>query len=241
MKPFTWSYSRLKNFENCALKAHECDDLKHFQDGGEEMLWGNQVHGALAGAVSGKDHIAIARKGMEPYKKWAGGVRLLAKQLDGDLQVEQKYAITRGLVACPYFDKDKNNPLAWYRGIADVAILYPRVGPTRALALDYKTGKVFHDGVQLFLMAACIFATYPTIEEIDTRFIWLKYPDAAPSEDNFKRSQLRDMWAPVLDRVARMEDAYIKNYFPPTPSGLCRKHCPVTTCEFNGQYHNAGR
>jgi PD-(D/E)XK nuclease superfamily len=233
MKGFTWSYSRLKNFETCALKSHECDDLKHFKDESKEMLWGNEVHAAIASGATGQP----VAETLQVYGNIGRRLRNLAAVAKGNLLIEQKYALTRELTPTPYFDVSKSDPKVWYRGIADAVL----VMPPKARAWDHKTGKIFEDGVQLFLMAACVMAFHSDVDEVETRFIWLKN-GVQGNPFVYKRSQLREYWAPVLDRVKRMEDAYLSGTYSPNPSGICRRHCPVTTCQFHGLYNNnAGR
>ena len=48
-KPFSWSYSRVKNYRSCPLKHYHVDIKKDYKEDESEILtWGNEVHGALA-------------------------------------------------------------------------------------------------------------------------------------------------------------------------------------------------
>ena len=68
-KPFTWSYSRLKNFEACPKRHYEIDIAKAFKDeDGTALVWGNEVHNALAARVSKGVPLP---KGMEHFEHWA--------------------------------------------------------------------------------------------------------------------------------------------------------------------------
>ena len=64
-------------------------------------------------------------------------------------------------------------------------------------------------------------------------FLWLK--DKAVDKEHFKRSDIGAIWSRFLPRVERLEKAVKDGDFPPKPSGLCKKWCPVTTCEFHGE------
>jgi hypothetical protein len=99
--------------------------------------------------------------------------------------------------------------------------------------LDWKTGKILEDGVQLALMAACVFAHHPQIQKLRTEFVWLK--EDATTRADFTREDMVKVWAGVLPRVEVLEKAYKTTDFPPTPNNLCRKWCPVTSCPYHGR------
>lgn len=216
-KSFSWSFSKLKNFKTCAKRHYEVDIQKNFQDGSEQLVWGNEVHDALAKACAGKSSLPAT---MKDYQKWVD----LVQQGGGELRVEQKYAITADFQPTEFF-----SPRAWYRGIADVV----RVDGPVALAIDWKTGQIKHDSIQLMLMASCIFAFYPRVQRVKTEFIWLK--DDCHTDDTFDRATIRDEWIGVLEDVHQYETAVKTLSFPPNPGPLCRRHCPVLSCPFHGK------
>lgn len=218
VKPFAWSYSKVKNFESCPRRYKRVDVDKAFKDESEQLDFGNKLHDALAAYIGKGTTLPSA---FAAYKNWADKVK------DGDgftILVEQKYAIRQDMSPTTWFGKD-----VWYRGIADVVKM---CGPV-ALAVDWKTGKVLEDGVQLALMAQCLFSHYPELQVIRTEFIWLK-EDATTRED-FKRDDMASIWAGVLPRVAALQHAHTTNEFNPKPGYLCRKFCPVIDCEHNGR------
>lgn len=218
-KSFAWSYSKLKNFESCPKRSWHLDIAKDVKDEeSEHIAYGNAVHKALAARI-GDERTALP----EPFKgleKWAERVL----KSDGKIYVEQQLAITSDFGQTTWFGSD-----AWYRGIADVIKI---VGPV-ALAMDWKTGKVLEDGVQLALMAQCVFAHFPEVQKIRTEFIWLK--EDATTRADFTREDMVKVWAGVLPRVKMLEEAHKMTTFPPKPGNLCRKWCPVTQCPHQGQ------
>lgn len=214
-----WSYSRLKNFETCAKKYYEVDVTKHYNDSNEQLLWGNEVHAAIANALTGKAPLPGT---MSEYQQWVDHVR----GFNGSLRVEQKYALTRDLQPCEYFA-----PKVWYRGVGDAVLIAP--DETFALVWDWKTGKLLHDHVQLFLMAACVFAYHPKVRTVRAHFVWLK--DGAKTHDDYRRKEMGNEWIPVLDRVGAFEAAAKNFEYPPKPSGLCMRNCPVISCAFHGK------
>src|SRR5258708_567868 len=152
-KGYAWSYSKLKNFETCPKRHYEIDIAKSYveeQEPGGPLDWGDRVHKALAKACTGA---AALPPEMKDYQHWVDRVRAGP----GTLLVEQKYAITRAFEKATYFAPD-----VWYRGIGDVVRLD---GPV-ALVLDWKTGKILVDSVQLMLMAQCIFSHYPEVKMV---------------------------------------------------------------------------
>jgi hypothetical protein len=216
-KKFSWSYSKLKNFETCPKKYHAVDVSKTFKEGESETLtWGNEVHKHLANRIEKKIELP---NGMKSFEKWVEPI----VTTPGKILVEQKLSITEEFTACGFFDAD-----VWFRGIGDVIKV---VGPV-ALVVDWKTGKILDDSQQLALMAACVFAQYPEVQRVRSEFIWLK-EDATTRED-FKREDMHKMWGSLWPRIKQLENAHEKMDFPPKPSGLCRRYCPVTSCPHNG-------
>jgi hypothetical protein len=216
-KPFTWSFSRLKNYETCPRRHLEVDINKKFVEPvepGGALDWGNQVHNALHVALRDDTPIPAEMVDYKPYVE-----RLRAGP--GDLYVEQKYAFTRDFQKTSYY---ANN--VWYRGIADAV----RINDDHALTLDWKTGKVQVDSVQLMLMAQCIVTHFPQVQKVGAVYVWLK--DNTETLEFYTRQDLADKWVSLLPRVQAMEKAAINNHYPPKPSGLCRSYCPVKSCEF---------
>lgn len=220
-KPFSWSYSKLKNFETCPKRYYNIDVTKRVkEEESEELSYGNAIHKALAEAISGK---APLPKEFEKMQKW---VDMVAGVSNGsaNILVEQKLAIDIDFGPASFFDN-----AAWYRGIADVIKI---VGPV-ASVLDWKTGKILEDGVQLALMAQCVFAHHPDVHAIRTEFIWLKHD--ARTRCDFQRADMVKVWAGLLPRVKQLEAAHARDEFPPKPNPLCRRWCPVAACPHHGE------
>lgn len=219
-KPFAWSYSKLKNFETCPKRSWHCDHAKDVkEEESEQLQYGNMLHKALAGAISGESPLPKHFANLQPWVE-----KVTSGSYDKVL-VEQQLAITKDFGATEWFGRD-----AWYRGIADVVKI---VGPVAAV-LDWKTGKIQEDGVQLALMAACVFAHHPEIQKIRTEFVWLK-EDGATTRADFSRADMPSVWSGVLPRVAMLEDAVKNVNFPPKPGFLCRRWCPVQQCPHHGE------
>lgn len=220
-KEWAWSYSKLKNYDVCPKRHYEVDVLKNYSDndgaGQAKLAEGNDAHDCLAKAC--RDALPLPER-FKHYQIWVDRVRAGP----GQLLVEQKYAITRDFRPTTYFARD-----VWYRGIGDVV----RIDGPVALVLDWKTGKILEDSVQLMLMAQCLFSHYPQLKRVRSEFVWLK--DECTSPEVFDRQEVANAWIDLLPRVATLEQASKTMTFPPKPGGLCKKYCPVVSCPFHGK------
>jgi hypothetical protein len=218
-KPFAWSYSKLKNFEVCPKRHWHVDIAKDAKEAeSEDLRWGNLVHSSAAKRLSVGSPLP---QGMDKVEEWCQ--RLL--QGPGTILVEQKLAIAKDFAPCDWFAKE-----AWYRGVADVI----KINGAVALAIDWKTGKILEDAVQLALMAACIFAHHPTIKRIRTEFVWLKEGGVSSRED-FDRDNMAVMWRNLWPRIESLEHAHNTLSYPAKPGRLCRRWCPVAVCPHHGE------
>ena len=214
-KSFAWSFSRLKSYETCPFRYQQVDVLKAFREAkSKELDWGDFVHKTFANVLLGKLQLPTE---MKDYQKWIDGIH----KLPGELYVEQKYAIDKDFKPVGYFDDN-----VWFRGIGDAVKIYK----TRGAIVDWKTGAIKVDSVQLMLMAQCLFSYFPQLEVVHTAFVWLK--DGVTTPEQFTKQDIADSWLGLYGRVNELENATKTNNFPPKPSGLCRKHCPVSSCQY---------
>jgi hypothetical protein len=226
-KPFSWSYSKLKNYETCPKRHYHVDLVRDFrEEESEALLWGNQVHERLARIVANggmrPDDIPAAHDHIE-Y------MRVMAKVPGVRLITEGKYAVTEGFTLEDIKPVDWFDKRAWFRSIADVAVL----GDKTAFAADWKTGKVLDDSVQLALMAVCIFVHHPNIMEVTTRYIWLK--EDAITEEVFERGDVTAIMTRLAPRIQALKTAHETQTYNPKPGYLCRRYCPVTSCPHHGK------
>lgn len=220
-KEFTWSYSRLKNYRACPKKHYHVDIAKDFKEAeGEALTRGNEIHKAMADRVANGKPLPALLAEFEPEAQ-----SVLASVQPGDLLlVEQNIAIKRDFTAAGYFE-----PGVWYRAKSDVV----KVRGDVAAAIDWKTGKIQEDNIQLALMAACVFAAYPKVMKILTRYVWLG--NHAKTDLLLTRDDMVKLWNVLLPEVAGYEEAVKMTNFPPKPSGLCKAYCPVTSCPYHGK------
>lgn len=222
-KPFAWSYSRLKNFETCP-KRHYMIDISRAvrEEESEELKWGNSLHKAAALRLDPN----VRKKlpvGMEMLEPWCERL----EKTPGKIYTERQLAIASDFGPCEWFAKGERP--AWFRSVCDVL----KVNGQVAIAIDWKTGKIVEDSVQLALMAACIFAHYPELEKIRTEFIWLKF-DASTRAD-FAREEMPSVWRNLWPRIEALKAAHDNFDYPAKEGGLCKRWCPVTACPHNGR------
>lgn len=218
--PFAWSYSRLKNYEACPYKHQQVDLLKTYkEEENDQLLYGNRIHKAAAERL-GPEKKPLPKEYRKVLGKYCDGL----EKTPGEIHVELSAALTEDLQPCGYFDPD-----VWLRMKIDVVKLNSPV----ALVLDWKTGKIIDDSVQLALSAAWVFAQYPDIKRVRSEFIWLKFK--ARTHATLKRSDMPTLWASLEDRIGAMKQSADSGIYPKKKSGLCGRYCPVTDCEHNGQ------
>jgi hypothetical protein len=219
-KNFSWSYSKINNSETCGKRHYEIDLARNFKEPEDPygpLAWGNKVHEALASSL--KNGTALEGDAAE-FSTWADRVR----EGPGELLIEQKYAITKEFAPTAWA-----SPFAWFRGIGDAVRIYDDV----ALGLDWKTGAVKDDSVQLALLAQCLFSHYPDVKVVRTEFIWLAYD--INTTEIFRREEMGDFWARFMPRVDKYREMIETKDFKPTPNGLCKRYCVVTSCPFHGK------
>jgi len=216
-KQIPWSYSRLNSFETCPKKFYQLSVAKNIKEKeSEAMRYGREVHKAIELRISKDKPLPINLQHIEPViAKFASA--------NGQILVEQQLALNVNLEPTGWFDKD-----VWCRAIVDYAV----VNKSRALIVDWKTGQLSDDFTQQKVAAAIFLRYFPEVAEIDMMYYWLK--DKKPTHETLQKEDVKHVWSAVLKRVRRYQQAHIEESFPPRPSGLCKKHCPVTSCPHHG-------
>ena len=227
---FSWSFSRLKNFETCPRRYYEIDVLKHHGEGppSEELQRGDDLHSAMRNRVVGTSKLPPEFSYMESW----------AKKLTQDLhpyqiiQCELKLSTDAQGKPTSYFDKT-----TWLRTKIDYLRTLPTLkeGIDIGHIVDYKTGKPpkVWDGTQLLLNAYTVFASYKHIQTLRVDYLWTEYNDT--THETYNRSEVPKQMEALLPRVNALEQATRANEFPAKPCGLCRDYCPVNSCEYWGK------
>lgn len=213
-----WSHTSLTAYETCPKQYYHTRVAKDVpQSFGEAALWGQKVHKLL-------EERAKVGTALPDYLEFCEPILSSILEKDGTLLVEEKMAVDANLHPVEFFDKK-----AWGRGVVDIG----KVNEHTAVIFDYKTGARKPENDQLRLFSAFTFAKYPWVNKVIGGFIWLK--DKKLDKQVFTRKQhMAELWGEIIPRANRVDKAYQDNVWPEKPSGLCRAHCPVKSCKFNG-------
>lgn len=215
-----WSHSSLTSFETCAKRYWHLNVQKDYvEPKSDHQSWGLDVHKAMERRLKNGEDLPLGMRQYEPL------IAPLAA-LPVDPIVEQKLAIDVNLQPTSWF----GDPV-WCRVIIDAAF----ISGTRALVLDWKTGKRKDDNDQLALMAGVMFAQMPELDLVESGFVWLQEPlSTAIARASFTRGDIPAIWDRFLGRVSEFQRAHATTEFPPSPSGICRRFCPVRSCPYHG-------
>ena len=216
MADFTWSYSALKEYENCPKKYYEIRVAKTYTViPSEKMIYGTEVHKALEDYVKDGKELALN------YLRFKGAVDELIA-IPGEKYAEYEMALGKDKSPCAFDD-----PNRWVRGIVDLLI----VDNDYAFIVDYKTGSNrYPDPKQLRLMSLMAFAHFPQVNKIKAGLLFVMHNTFITEE--YKREDIESSWGKFTVPLARLDNSYETNTWVANSTPLC-KFCPVKTCEFN--------
>lgn len=211
-----WSYSRLHSFLECpkqvwhnsvAPKGHP-DRIPYVQN--KYQIAGEEIDNALCARIS--KGVALPAK----YAEYEGLCEVLASA-PGSRFTQLKLALDQAFAPCGTMDRDR----VWVRANVDFAY----IDGSFAGFYDFKNGQIRIDEKQLKLYAIVGFHTFPDLQTIDTKYIWLKH--GMPTERTYHRRELNDLWQDFIPDVERMQVAYHTNHWPAQPDPKSCKWCNV--------------
>lgn len=213
---FAWSYSHLKNFETCPKRYYHYQVRKDIvEPESDQLREGNKLHKVFENRLKGE----ALPFGFGHYESILARIAAAPGQTLG----EQKLALTAEFKPVAFFGKG-----VWFRTVIDAG----KLQATRATIFDWKTGKPAEDLTQLQLMSATLFHHNPTLQRVSAALVFVNHEHVEPA--HFTRESLPEIWNEVLPRVRRLQAARQSMEFPPTPSGLCKRYCAVTSCPHHG-------
>lgn len=220
---FTHSHSSINMYEQCPRQFESRYVIKEKKEPqSEQQKWGDLVHTAMEDRVRGTLATPLP-EGMENFERVLEVVRV-AKGAGLTVLAEQKIAVSRDGTPVDFWSK-----YAWVRGKVDLSIL----GRTLGDLSDYKTGKWKSDKEQMRLTAWMAFDYWPALQWIKTRYHWLNGGDQ--NQETHTRETIAPVGVDIKRRIIRIEDALASGHFEPKPNGLCKAHCGVLSCTFNGR------
>jgi CRISPR/Cas system-associated exonuclease Cas4 (RecB family) len=216
MAQYTWSYSALKEYENCPKKYYEIRVAQNYTViPSEQMIYGTEVHKALEDYVKDGKELALN------YLRFKPAADALI-DIPGEKYPEYEMALSRDKTPCDFADSNR-----WVRGIVDLLI----VDGDYAFIVDYKTGSSkYPDPKQLRLMSLMTFAHFPNVNKIKAGLLFVMHGSFVTEE--YTREDLDKSWAKFNGPLGRLDNSYDNNVWPPNPTPLC-KYCPVKSCDFN--------
>jgi hypothetical protein len=223
--PPAWSYSSITLFDQCPKKYYHLRVAKDIKEpDSEAMMYGKDVHTAAENFM---------RDGTPVPEKYAFMRPMLEKlqAIPGDKHCELKMGLKKvdgRLMPCGFFDKE-----VWFRGVADLLIINKDKGEGRVI--DYKTGKSakYADTKQLALMAACVFAHFPTITVVKSGLLFVVSEEFVKAD--FKAETGYSIFSELDDTLTAREAAYESEVFNPKRNFSCKAWCPVLICPHNGR------
>ena len=218
----SWSFSGMKNFEQCPRQYHELKVLKNYpQEETEAQLYGTLFHEAA-------EYYIRDGTPLPPHFNYVKSTLDNLCSFQGEKLCEYKMALTENLEPCEF-----DAPNVWWRGVADLIIV--NRDTSSAKIVDYKTGKSakYADTGQLELMTLALFKYFPEIKKVKAGLLFVVSKDFVKA--NYDRTQEAALWAKWLRSYERMKLAYHNNVWNPKTSGLCKKHCAVLSCCHNGR------
>tara|TARA_R110000803_G_scaffold19044_1_gene50285 strand:+ start:53 stop:709 length:657 start_codon:yes stop_codon:yes gene_type:complete len=215
MVDYTWSFSSLKQYQNCPKQYHEIRVLKNYTvKENEAMIYGKEVHTAVENYV--RDGVELAKN----YQKFKGMVDELIA-IPGEKLCELEMALTRDKKPCAFDDENR-----WVRGIADLVI----IDEDYAFVVDYKTGSnKYPDTKQLKLMALMLFEHFPKVNKVKAGLMFLAKDSFITAQ--YKRADMEKHWGTFNKILTRLDASYEYDNWRPNPTPLCG-WCSVKTCEF---------
>ena len=216
-KEIPWSFSKLEAYELCPKKFFHTQIARDVKESfGPEADYGKEVHKHFELRLINGKRLPLDLTHHEPkLKKLADA--------PGESFPEQKLALNKDFQPTGFFDND-----VWLRGIVD----YAKKNASNLLIIDHKTGKQHDKFDQLYLMAAMLSAYMPDVENFLVAYYWTKSKELTP--DKLKKEDITEVWAQFLPRVEAMQQAIRHDEFPAKKNFLCRRHCPVKSCPYNG-------
>lgn len=224
LRPFSWSFSALNNFENCPL-AYAGKSYYYTIPFVEswQQVWGKEVHNCADQAIKvGKDNVndPTILVQLSPYLDLFLLKRIEGSLLESEVEIVLNEDMQQLTGKSAWFSKE-----AWFRAKLDVLI----TDNNKVFYGDWKTGaKVKDETEQLKLGCAALSVARPKLETFTGKLLFTRHKTITGG-CNLDKAGVQQVWADTLPRVKRMEDAWRSEIFPARPSGLC-PWCQVENC-----------
>lgn len=215
------SHSGLNTFGTCPHKFYRERILRDVvSEPGEAAIWGDTVHKGIEDWLMQSEGTPVPAF-IEEYTD----LLLKVRSLSGQRFIECQGAVREDWRPCDY-----THPTVYFRGKIDLVLDRGK----EVLVIDWKTGKSgYGTKNQDAQYAALIFALWPKVETIKTRWVYLA--EGKITSAVFTRAQELNLRALVDSPARQVERAAESGVWPRKPSGLCKKYCDVFDCPYNGR------
>ena len=211
-KALVYSYTSLKQFENCPKAFYHKYVAKDVTEPTfTERSFGIDAHKNLESHIRAPE--AAPRETIADTPFCADVLSRLPPEAPPSAEV--KLGMTKALAGTPFFSRD-----VWLRGVVDCL----SVGKRAALVFDWKFGKRRPDTFQLDVFALLVFHNYPAVERVMAGLVWEKV--RAVDRKEYGREDAPALAAAVITKTNQIEEATAAHNWPCIPSGLCR-YCLV--------------
>jgi len=227
MKDITaWSFSRLKDFESCALKAYKKYVEKKSTDHMDRTAAdrGTAIHLEAELFVKDKGPFTENLSLFEDYFELVKG-----EFASGTVELEENWGFTKDWDVTGWWDDD-----VWCRMKLDNCRHrdFENGELVSAISTDYKTGKKYGNEVshaqQGQIYAIGTFLRYPTLEVLDVEFIYLDQGPKATTKRTVTREKAMKFLPSWNKRALAMTGA---TDYPPKPNKIT-----CMWCEFGPQH-----
>jgi hypothetical protein len=217
-KPFVFSYSFINTYLTCPRQAQAkyiTKELPYVES--DAMKWGNKVHSAFEQRINNRRMLPSELAAWEP----------LCLQLElTPVQAEVKLG-TNALGAPQTFFGDH----VWLRGVIDVQKVQGNV----AVILDWKTGKVREDPLELEVFGLLLRQHNPEVEKVTGNYIWMQTGKIGDVHELSDRKRTWDFVRRTSDEIDTLKKHVGDGQWPAKQNGLCKAWCDVLSCPYNGK------
>lgn len=219
----TWSYSRLKDYEQCPYKAFlKYSEKRPDTSDRTAANRGTMIHDAAEQFVRGEG------PAIDEMKHFMNDFEEVAELYqEGKVEVEQDWGFTQDWTPTGWHDDD-----VWCRMKLD-QFIWVDDERTAARARDLKSGKKYGNEIshnqqgQLYTIGS--FLRYPTLQAVSCEFLYLD--QKAETKKQYTREKAMKLWPRWHERALAMTEA---TSFPPKPNKINCRFCPYGTNKGDG-------
>lgn len=215
-----WSYSRLKTFKTCGRKYQNQYITREFEEPfNQQASDGTLLHEVLEHAGKSGTPLPSEWSHLQPTFD-------ILQSVEGDKFYEHVLAYDINLNPTSPSSSER-----WWKGVID----WLCIRGANAFLVDYKksTKPEWIPWDELEIFAIAVFVNFPHVNHIRGAMWGIDHKYFITRE--YERSGLNELMLKHYGEVYRLQESHRQDKWSATPSGLCKKHCPVKTCEHYGR------